>query len=94
MFSCIHFVVKAVGSGTEDMFLSCFEMESQVKAIPGTAVFLLVEGQTDRQTDLSQWCPSACFLAVSASYSIALLSVSPTAEPSYLQLLPGKEASF
>lgn len=53
MFSCIHFVVKAVGSGTEDLFLSCFEMESQVKAIPGTAVFLLVEGQTDRQICLS-----------------------------------------
>lgn len=53
MFSCIHFVVKAVGSGTEDMFLSCFEMESQVKAIPGTAVFLLVEGQTDTDRSFS-----------------------------------------
>lgn len=45
---CIQFVVKAVGSGTEDMFLSWFEVESQGKAIPGIAVFLLVEGETDR----------------------------------------------
>lgn len=66
---CIQFVVKAVGSGTEDMFLRWKAKGRQY------LVLLYFYWWKERLTDLSQRCPSAHFLAVSDLQHTTALSI-------------------